>query len=354
MTAKIFHDGEARFLDLVVADLINDEPKLVYADWLEEHGDSRAAFLRAFVEAIATMHAADFPSDEGIDPEWKDLIGFDLLKYLAENNAGELKARALVMARPALRLVAAESDLEDEDTGDHSVDDAGDDKTLPIGASKLFGRPDLPDVSAWPKGDHCHAIYNDSCEGLEGPAGFMAQVNLAEIAGIQAGKLLPNTGLLSFFCYQDVDENIDAVGVCARLFPNLDQLQRLDQPQTAGEEEPGYGNQLLPARRLTFVETLDLPTAWSGPWAEDWGADEFDESVLNVKEIVDGYRDRNFDNMLGYGRETSGDEPTPSKESRHLIVLDNAAECKMHIQIPFAELSAKNFDAITLEWVDFD
>ena len=58
--------------------------------------------------------------------------------------------------------------------------------------------------------------------------------------------------------------------------------------------------------------------------------------------------------MLGYARGTSGDDPTPSRESRHLIVLQNAVECQLHIQISQADLAARNFDGITLNWVDFD
>lgn len=35
------HPGEAEMLAAVLADLTDDLPKLVYADWLEERGDPR-------------------------------------------------------------------------------------------------------------------------------------------------------------------------------------------------------------------------------------------------------------------------------------------------------------------------
>jgi hypothetical protein len=37
--------------------------------------------------------------------------------------------------------------------------------------------------------------------------------------------------------------------------------------------------------------------------------------------------------MLGYGRATSGGDPTPSRESRHLVVLRTAMGVTLHIQI---------------------
>ncbi|MEK6239155.1 MAG: TIGR02996 domain-containing protein, partial [Planctomycetales bacterium] len=42
--------NHARFLAELIDDPSNDAAKLVYADWLEEQGDSRAEFLRVVVE----------------------------------------------------------------------------------------------------------------------------------------------------------------------------------------------------------------------------------------------------------------------------------------------------------------
>lgn len=46
--------------------------------------------------------------------------------------------------------------------------------------------------------------------------------------------------------------------------------------------------------------------------------------------------------------------PHRGTPSRHLIVLPNSYECVLHIQIHEKDLAAHNFDAITLNWVDFD
>jgi hypothetical protein len=70
--------------------------------------------------------------------------------------------------------------------------------------------------------------------------------------------------------------------------------------------------------------------------------------------VLDHFRTLNFENFLGYARATTGRDPTPSKQSRHLILLENAAGCRLHIQISQDDLTSCNFDKITLNWVDFD
>ena len=51
----------------------------------------------------------------------------------------------------------------------------------------------------WPPGGDCHAIYNDDTGGTDRLAGFLAQINFAEVAHTHAAKDLPDAGVLSFF-----------------------------------------------------------------------------------------------------------------------------------------------------------
>lgn len=157
-------DGEREWLAAVVTDLRDDAPKLVYADWLEEHGDARRArFLRLFVEAARSMDPDAFPKARGLPEEWLELIGFRLVERIAddEERHPELLVRVLRLARPALRMKK----------GGRSV---------PAGASKIGGLPDLPPGFPWPLGRDCRAIYNDDTAGEERLAGFLAQIDLAE------------------------------------------------------------------------------------------------------------------------------------------------------------------------------
>jgi uncharacterized protein (TIGR02996 family) len=322
--------GERERLAAVVANLSDDAPRLVYADWLEERGDDRARFLRAFVEASRSMNPSDFPRAKGLPEQWLELIGFRLLERAASAGSPELKVPLLRLARPALRMKQGP---------------AGGRK-IPVGASKVGGLPDLPPGFPWPPGGDCHAIYNDDTGGTDRLAGFLAQVNFAEVAHTQAARDLPESGVLSFFCFQDIEnDNPDAIGAKAVFFPDPAGLVRTQPPK-----ELTKGNGVMPSHRLTFEETLDLPEAHSGPWSGELTPDP----DKDYDAVLDHFRTLNFENMLGYGRSTSGGDPTPSKESRHLILLENAAGCRLHIQISQADLAARHFDKITLSWVDFD
>ncbi len=321
--------GEQTWLAAVVANLSDDTTKLVYADWLQEQGDNaRAAFLRKFVAAVLSAQVADYPEPEPeFSEEWLELIGFRLLHSLAQAGRFELNERVLKLARPALRMV--QSPLEDTE--------------FRIGASKIGGLPDLPFGFEWPEGKECRAIYNDDTAHVKRLAGFVAQVNFAEIARTQATKGLPKAGLLSFFCFQDIpNDKPDVIGVKAIWFPDPTGFIDTEPPRKQTQ-----GNQVMPSESLVFEETLDLPAQWSGPWEGELGEGE-------DKALSDHVYSLNFKNMLGYARSTSGGDPTPSKEYRHLILLKNDAGCRLHIQIHQKDLDALNFDNIKLAWVDFD
>jgi uncharacterized protein YwqG len=65
-----------------------------------------------------------------------------------------------------------------------------DQTALPLGNSRLGGRPDLPSGKNWP-----------AWQGY--PMAFVGQINLADIAAHDAEGHLPHSGLLSFFCAVD-------------------------------------------------------------------------------------------------------------------------------------------------------
>lgn len=60
--------------------------------------------------------------------------------------------------------------------------------TIPVGATRLGGLPDLPVDAIWP-------VVKKT------PLTFVGQVDLAGVAGTAAARLLPASGLLSFFVY---------------------------------------------------------------------------------------------------------------------------------------------------------
>src|SRR5262249_55144870 len=158
-----------------------------------------------------------------------------------------------------------------------------------------------PPGFAWQVGDDCRAIYNDDTAGEERLAGFMAQVNLAEIAGTQAARDLPDTGLISFFCFQDWEnDKPDVIGARAIYFDEPARLVRTSPPRVLTD-----GNGVMPPERLTFAETLDLPAAFGGPWSEQLKPDP----NADYGAVLDHFSNLNFENMLGYARATTGDDP---------------------------------------------
>jgi len=69
------------------------------------------------------------------------------------------------------------------------------DERLPIGASKLFGAPDIYDGFEWP---------TIEVDGEEYDLSFIGQINLAEATKFDKDGVLPKTGMLYFF--YDLDE----------------------------------------------------------------------------------------------------------------------------------------------------
>jgi len=116
----------------------------------------------------------------------------ELERYLRTHGLTRVAANLLAQVQDALRLTA------------HAVKETA----LPIGASKVGGLPDLPRDLAWPASNG-H------------PQAFVAQINLAEVAGYGAVRALPRSGLLSFFYDngRDLDdEDEDQYPGCAVFF----------------------------------------------------------------------------------------------------------------------------------------
>jgi uncharacterized protein YwqG len=61
---------------------------------------------------------------------------------------------------------------------------------IPVGASKIGGRPDLPPGTPWPARNEVRLA-------------FLGQINLGELGGFPAARLLPESGLLSFFYHPE-------------------------------------------------------------------------------------------------------------------------------------------------------
>lgn len=85
-------DVEGRFLAAIQQDPIGDEPRLVYADWLEERGDERAEYLRLELQLDKLPRRVN-ELRARIDPAWLDSVTrtFDLYYLRAESKILAIK-----------------------------------------------------------------------------------------------------------------------------------------------------------------------------------------------------------------------------------------------------------------------
>src|SRR4051812_45376484 len=114
--------GEADILATVIANLADHDAKLVYADWLEEHGDPRGPLLRNFVTAYRA--GKKLPKATAAPAPWRALVGITLLTKIRGTALAPKAEQLLALPMPAISfrsMRAAES-------------------RLPIGVSKLGGR----------------------------------------------------------------------------------------------------------------------------------------------------------------------------------------------------------------------
>lgn len=216
--------GEAAMLAAVLANLTDDLPKLVYADWLEEHGDPRGPFLREFVHAARS--GEKLPRPKRMSKAWLDMIGYRAVVAVRER---ELILTADEMLRNAVPAVAFTSKRAK-------------DAAISVGASKFGGEPDVPVKFRWPKYEY------------GGSLAFLAQFNLAELSVSPACRELPAEGLLSVFYSRsgEVFDSSDKGGWKVFHFPTT-ALTRLPVPDDLAAEDR------TPACRLVFTERLWLP-----------------------------------------------------------------------------------------------
>ena len=221
--------GEYEQLQVVIDDFSNHGHKRTYAQWLTKQNDPRGPFLLSVLDDWDAGKDS-LAADESIDPIWRDTCGVTLLQKLREGKLDSQAAAICALARPALKLTPIEA--EDE---------------VPVGATKFGGKPDLDDATAWPE--------------FQGKLHtFIGQFRLEDLGETQAGRFLPQSGLLSFFVFDDPIETGQPAAEGAKgawqviYTEDTSRLKRCDPPKEFDE-----GNRLAPERLLLMEETLDLP-----------------------------------------------------------------------------------------------
>jgi uncharacterized protein (TIGR02996 family) len=209
----------------VLASPLDDLPKLVYADWLEERNDPRGTFLRVWLAARKAKKPLPKP-DKKLGKCWLSVVGFTLDEWLAKQGHPAWGDAIRATAEPS---VVVESFILKAD------------ETIPVGGSKMGGLPDLDGETEWP-------------EGEDGPSAFVAQWNLAELAVSPCCAKLPRKGLLTFF--------IDLMPFVEDSGDGDNDVFYHPDPTGFEEREPDEERQHSnepPACRVEFREWLSLP-----------------------------------------------------------------------------------------------
>ena len=184
---------------------------------------------------------------------------------------GRLAAQLAQLVRPSVTLTAEPTASED---------------SLPIGSSKLGGRPDLPVGLPWPT----RPPYAWEVPQQHRPLALLAQIALSDIAAVGGTDLeLPNCGLLSFF--YDADDQPWGIRPEDRAGFNLmwsgdRALQRREPPETLRER---FNAVRLSAQARECVPSTD---------------------TFAVSEILDGSVDAGFngDKLSNFLYEDKGKE----------------------------------------------
>lgn len=341
-SAKLSNE-EASLLQQVIDNRMDDEAKLVYADWLDEHGERiHAAFLRDCVTSFQTMNPEDFPDFDDVPRSWANMIGAPMMKAIATHGFSELRDELLKVTKPALRFSFEPS----SDSG------LTRDASIPIGGTKIFGLPDLPPGTAWPRQRDCNALY-DADSGIEPelPCSFVCQINVAELAGTQFGRGLPDQGLISVFSCSEID-SIGMTDTLVLFTPDVSNLARLEAPPELEEDE---ANAIFDAvGDLKMHEVLELPPP------SDSGAFEVvrfpysDERYDRFWSLLEEIDSDDRTGIGGFTRPTTGDNDLPDADHCKLICIDNTIEIRLHFCISEAELAAGNVQNVECCWIDFD
>jgi uncharacterized protein (TIGR02996 family) len=292
--------GEYGFISAIVSDLRDVSTKLIYADWLEEHGDPRSTYVRELVAAARSLtEHTKLPQAGSYPRAWTNMLGVPLLEGMIEFGLVDVKDAVLRLARPIVTI--ATKPIKES--------------LIAVGGSKFGGRPDLPTDVEWP-----------AC--AEGPLGFLGQIALRDVKGTQVSRSLPDDGLLSFFAYQNIDTGYQP-GVVEQIASDTQvlytsgsaTLKRRKPPEDLDEESNG----ILPACRLAFCETWDLPDR------EDRLPAAY---AADMKKLQKGGRGEKLHDLrekcrpfghhlLGYSVHFRTSDPSPGTDWPHLLCLDS-------------------------------
>jgi len=223
------------------------------------------------------------------------------------------------------------------------------------GCSRIGGLPDFPPGALWP-------------HGREEPMVFLAQIDLAEVGGLDAEGLLPTSGLLQVFAdLASVEPWFEDGGR-----PAVQVVVQAADPRVLAAAPPPAGCEVFPARAVGPARGGVCLPPLDGPFYERMVPEDADaEDWFGILDLLDRYhpplddRDRPRHRMLGYPDPLQGDpwarcraaEPdTPDEAWQLLVQIDSAPDAQLgdngliYVMIPRDALTARDFTRARGEW----
>ena len=163
------------------------------------------------------------------------------------------------------------------------------DDEIPLGASKFGGQPDLPEDVSWPS-------WNDQ------PLAFLCQINLASASKLDTDKLLPATGLLSFFYVADQStwgfDPQDRGSWSVQYFADAE-LKRTPWPEDLDEEA------YYTTCKLEYKRRATIP-GWETKMVDDLKLSEDEQEKFF--DFTEAFTDEDdpFHHLLGHPQEIQG------------------------------------------------
>ena len=343
-------EDEQAFLSKVCESLKDHEPKLVYADWLEERGDEeRANFLRGWVVAMRSGDSSQFPDFGELPLSWLRVSGAVLCKAILDH--GDLMSQLNEILDCAMPCLIFDAEGAEEWSNDMERD-----PDVPVGATKFFGIPDLPADMPWPTQKDCQVLFDPKSDiDPATSCSFVCQINFEDFAGTQAARFMPERGLLSIFSCSEM-ESIGMTDGYVSYTEDISTLRRAKPPAgiMEGDENEDESNMLRDSIEVQFTEAMDIPSCSDispFPVFKRNYDDPLEASLTALREDIgtDGLHA-----VLGFTQPTSGDDPLPGAGWCKMICAYNSYEIRLHFCIKTEDLKAAKFDDVKLAWVDFD
>ncbi len=350
--------GESLFLNKAIADFSENGPRREYASWLLENGETnRAKAVFATIEAYQSLkpkvlspwiapNVFERFRSRPLNDHWKNLIGLPLLQTLSEWSP--LYDRAEISEfKEALFSSLAPSLVLDYDV---ALEDP------PIGTSRLWGEPDLPEDFEWPVIAQT-SNWSNCRDNLpqEHPCSFVGQFAFQDFSETVLGQQLPEQGGFLIFSIDEVWELGIREGVAVP-WPNQATLKRTKSPQELIDDKLGDGaNSPHPIHDIRLTERLSLPDASDGPFSDKIRGCRWGEPLFELYQSLQSTSEQSTCGLGGYLTGTTSSDPSPDQNHRRLITMrTNPDVGTLHFAIPARDMQDGNIANSKCVWMDWD